>query len=80
MKKGIVTVFIVIGILVLGLIIWAVVFNGGFQQAFEAVANTINGIWGGLVGDDSQLVNANQLTTGSNYKNLGSNARSAFGG
>ena len=79
MKKGLVTVFVIIGILVLGLTIWAVVFNGGFQQAFDAVGNTINGIWGGITGDTSaQLIQPNQLTEGSHYTNLG-DAKAAFG-
>lgn len=79
MKKGLVTVFVIIGILVLGLIIWAVVFNGGFQQAFDSIGNTINGIWGGITGDsNAQLFNPNQLSQGSNYTNLG-DAKAAFG-
>ena len=59
MKKGLVTVFIVLGILVAGLLIWAFVFGDGFNGIFKAFATQINNVWQGLTGDDSaEIFNA----------------------
>ena len=37
MKKGLITTFIIVGILVLALVIWAIVFGGGLQSVITAV-------------------------------------------
>lgn len=53
MKKGLITVFIVLGILVAGLCIWAFAFGDGFNGIFNAFATQVNNIWHGLTGDDN---------------------------
>lgn len=57
MKKGLVTVFIVLGILVAGLLIWAFCFGDGFNDIYKAFATQINNIWHGLTGGDDNLMN-----------------------
>lgn len=52
MKKGLITVFIVLGILVAGLCIWAFAFGDGFNGIFNAFATQVNNIWRGLTGGD----------------------------
>ena len=50
MKKGLITVFIVLGILVAGLCIWAFAFGEGFNGIFNAFATQVNNVWRGLTG------------------------------
>lgn len=70
MKKGLVTVFVVLGILVAGLLIWAFCFSeeGGFNGIFKAFAIQINNVWNGLTGDPSGdgLFDVNQNIFGEN--------------
>lgn len=55
MKKGLVTVFIVLGILVAGLLIWAFVFGDGFNSIYNAFATQINNVWENLTGSRDLL-------------------------
>lgn len=60
MKKGLITVFIVLGILVAGLCIWAFCFGEGFNSIYNAFAHQVNNIWRGLTGgegDDANILN-----------------------
>lgn len=62
MKKGLITVFIVLGILVAGLCIWAFCFGDGFNSIFQGFAHQINNIWRGLTGgkgDDANILDEN---------------------
>jgi len=51
-------VFLVIGILLLSLIVWQVVFNEGgiIQRGWDAVAELINGAWRQITGGTEALV------------------------
>lgn len=51
MNKTIVKVFIILGILVLALLIWAFVFGNGLSTIFNAVIDPINGIYWSITGD-----------------------------
>ena len=53
MNKTIVKVFVILGILVLALLIWAFVFGNGLETIFNAVINPINSIYQGITGDTS---------------------------
>lgn len=55
MKKGLITVFIVLGILVAGLCIWAFCFGEGFNDIFSAFAHQVNGIWRALTGGNDNV-------------------------
>ena len=63
MKKGLITVFIVLGILVAGLCIWAFAFGEGFNGIYKAFATQVNNIWHGLTGDDNADVFENVSDT-----------------
>lgn len=68
MKKGLVTVFVVLGILVAGLLIWAFAFGNGFNGIFKAFATQINNVWQGLTGDDNaQVFDADTDIFGDNH-------------
>lgn len=56
MKKTIRNVFLVIGVLVLCLLLWAVFFNGSLQAAWNAVAGQINTGWNAVAGDGTKVV------------------------
>lgn len=85
MKKGIVTVFIILGILVLGVLIWALVFNGGLaENAMNAIAQPINNMYSNMVGDegtDFLIGNEDEagIAFGENANNLGQAADNAWG-
>lgn len=70
MNKTIVKVFIILGILVLALLIWAFVFGNGLSSIFDAIIAPINGIYKAIVGS-GQLIppwnvsTASKLTTAS---------------
>lgn len=75
MKKGLITTFIIVGILVLALVIWAIVFGGGLQSVITAVITPINDIWNSITGqqylidpaildqDNADANNLNEATT-----------------
>ena len=88
MKKGIVTVFIILGILVLGVLIWALVFNGGLaENAMNAIADPINNMYSNMVGDEGNnflIGNGEEdgeggIAFGDGANNLGSAADNAWG-
>ena len=54
MNKTIVKVFIILGVLVLALLIWAFVFGNGLSTIFNAVIDPINGIYQAMTGQKSQ--------------------------
>ena len=71
MKKGLITVFVVLGILVAGLCIWAFAFGDGFNGIFNAFADQINNVWRGLTGDkDAELFSSDTEIFG-NAQNVG---------
>ena len=71
MNKTIVKVFVILGILVLALLIWAFVFGNGLSSIFNAVIAPINGVYSAIVGGNKSLIpqwnvsTANKLTTAS---------------
>lgn len=61
MKKGIITVFIILGILVLALLIWGAVFNnGGLNTALNAICTPINDIYKAMTGSENNLIDIGQ--------------------
>lgn len=50
MKKAIIAVFGIIGVLVLCFLVWAMVFKGGLAQGWNAIAGQINGAWETITG------------------------------
>lgn len=57
MKKTIITVFIILGILVLALLVWAFVFNGGgLQTIMNGVIQPINNIYKKMTGGSGNLI------------------------
>ncbi len=58
MSKTVKKVFIIIGVLVLCLIIWTVVFNenGLMVTAYNAMADAVNKSWRNIAGGDSELM------------------------
>lgn len=58
MSKTVKKVFIIIGVLVLCLIIWTVVFNenGLMVTAYNAMADAVNGAFSSIAGDGKQLM------------------------
>lgn len=70
MNKTIVKVFVILGILVLALLIWAFVFGNGLASIFNAVIAPINSIYSAIVGKGSlipqwNVSTASKLTTAS---------------
>ena len=60
MKKTIITVFIIIGALVLALLVWRLVFARGglLQSGWDGVAGQVNKTWQTLTGDTDDEVMA----------------------
>ena len=58
MKKTIVTVFLIIGVLVLGLIVWSLFFSDGgvLQSGWNAVVGQVNKTWSTLTGAADPLL------------------------
>lgn len=54
MNKTIVKVFVILGILVLALLVWAFVFGNGLQSIFNAVIAPINSIYQAMTGNKNQ--------------------------
>lgn len=82
MKKTIVTVFMIIGVLVLGLIVWALFFNDGgvLQTGWNAVADQVNTTWRKLTGDNNSQLITNWNSTGSTVQSTGNNIGGGTGG
>ena len=58
MKKTIITVIIVIGVLVLGLLIWNAVFSDGgvLESVWDGVVGPINETWKKITGSGTNLI------------------------
>lgn len=56
MNKTIVKVFVILGILVLALLVWAFVFGDGLQTIFNAIIAPINNIYQAMTGQKSQVL------------------------
>lgn len=72
MNKTIVKVFVILGILVLALLIWAFVFGNGLSTIFNAIITPINDIYSAIVGEGEgplippwKVSTASKLTTAS---------------
>ena len=78
MNKTIVKVFIILGILVLALLVWAFVFGNGLQSIFNAIIAPINGIYQAMTGKPAteSLIPQWQVAT---QKNVQSASNQAFG-
>lgn len=50
MNKTIVKVFVILGILVLALLVWAFVFGNGLETIFNAIIEPINNIYRAMTG------------------------------
>ena len=75
MNKTIVKVFIILGILVLALLVWAFVFGNGLQSIFNAIIAPINGIYQAMTGQNSQsLIPKWQVATQKNVQNASTQA------
>lgn len=56
MNKTIVKVFVIIGILLIALLVWAFVFGDGLATIFNAVIDPINGIYQSMTGSSGYLI------------------------
>lgn len=58
MKKTIVTVFLIIGVLVISLLVWRLVFakGGVLQQGWDGLAGQVNKVWARITGQDQNLM------------------------
>lgn len=75
MNKTIVKVFIILGILVLALLVWAFVFGNGLQSIFNAIIAPINGIYQAMTGNTgSSLIPEWQVATQKNVQNASTQA------
>lgn len=75
MNKTIVKVFIILGILVLALLIWAFVFGNGLETIFNAVIAPINGIYQAMTGNTgSSLIPAWKTNTQNNIQSASNQA------
>ena len=79
MKKTIVNVFLVIGVLVLALLIWAVFFGNSLGTAWNAVAGQINTAWSTVVGGSEPVVNEWSVDGGHTQANVSDQAANAGG-
>lgn len=53
MNKTIVKVFVILGILVLALLVWAFVFGNGLETIFNAIIEPINNIYRAMTGGEA---------------------------
>lgn len=75
MNKTIVKVFIILGILVLALLVWAFVFGNGLQSIFNAIIAPINGIYQAMTGNSaSSLIPEWKVATQKNVHNASTQA------
>ena len=67
MKKTIITVFLIIGALVLALLVWRMVFAKGglLNKGWDGVAGQVNKTWQKLTGDSTDEVMAEWQVDGS---------------
>lgn len=58
MKKTIVTVFLIIGVLVISLLVWRLVFaeGGVLQQGWNGLSGQVNQVWKRITGQDQDLM------------------------
>ena len=74
MNKTLIKVFVIIGILVLCLLVWAFVFGNGFKSIYDAFRTPVNAVYKGIAGS-----HANDLLpewdggAGANVENAGGN-------
>lgn len=73
MNKTIVKVFVILGILVLALLIWAFVFGNGLASIFNAIITPINSIYSTIVGGGTLIPQWN-VATASDLKTASSQA------
>lgn len=78
MNKTIRKVFMVIGLLIIILIVWAFVFGNGLSSIFNGVIAPINAVYQGVIGDaDAMLIPEMESD---NAGNLGDQQDNAFDG
>lgn len=77
MSKTIKTVFVLIGVLVLCLVVWAVFFGNTLGTAWNAVAGAINTAWNAVVGGDEDI--AGEWDSPGGNANVGEQASNAAG-
>lgn len=75
MKKTIITVFIIIGALVLALLVWRLVFAKGglLQSGWDGVANQVNNTWHTLTGGEEDVMAKWQVDGSDATVNAGTN-------
>jgi len=74
MNKTVVKVFIILGILVLALLIWAFVFGNGLETIFNAVIAPINGIYQSMTGGSDSLIPEWDTNTQNNVQSASNQA------
>ena len=76
MNKTIVKVFVILGILVLALLIWAFVFGNGLSSIFNAIIEPINNIYRAMTGGkaDASLIPEWKVATQKNVLNASTQA------
>lgn len=77
MNKTIVKVFVILGILVLALLVWAFVFGNGLETIFNAIIEPINNIYRAMTGGkaDASLIPKWNVAS---QKNVASASNQAF--
>lgn len=79
MNKTIVKVFVILGILVLALLVWAFVFGNGLSTIFNAVIDPINNIYWAITGNTKHTQSLiPQWGSNNKANNLGSASSQAF--
>lgn len=81
MKSTIAKVFLIIGVLVLCLLVWALFFNGGgiLENGWNGMANQINATWQKITGTTDDVV-PNWNTGANNVSDAIDNAETGGGG
>lgn len=78
MNKTIVKVFVILGILVLALLIWAFVFGNGLETIFNAIIEPINNIYRAMTGDKADDKSLIPKWNVASQKNVQSASTQAF--
>lgn len=53
-RKTIVTVFVILGVVVLCLVVWFFVFNNGVSTIYNGVQSVVNGAWHDVAGEAAE--------------------------
>lgn len=78
MNKTLIKIFVILGILVLCLLVWAFVFGNGFQSIWDAIRSPVNAVYKGIAGSNANdLLPAWDGGAGANIDNAGGNVVSA---